>query len=392
MRKVALLLAACASAALVVPTAVAHPAGDRTKQHDSVTLTPIASGLDSPRGLAFLRDGRLYVAEAGHGGKVCVPDLGCLGLTGKVSQVDVRTGAHRPVVSGLASFLDPEGGAVSIDGLSSLKGKVLLGIMGLYPKAIAQIDCNKIAAKDCQYVVRKATKQAGALLALRHHGYVKIADVGGYDYQFTVDNPGGATYGTEKDANPYGVLAEHDGAYVADAGANTLTRVSYRGDVNIVHRFPVPAPAEPFPSDAVPTCVARSGWHLVVADLAGRIWTVDHHGNAELVDGPTAPYNGGPHYTGCASDDYGNVYVVSMFNGTVPGPSVATTGSVVKVTPHGDVQPLVGATGLSFPNGITVGPDGALYVTVGSISPAGGIVKLTQHHRHDRHHHHSHAG
>ena len=128
-------------------------------------------------------------------------------------------------------------------------------------------------------------------------------------------------------------------------------------------------------SDAVPTCVARAGGHLVVADLAGRIWKVTGS-NAALISGPTGDsYTGGNHFTGCVGDGDGNVYVVSMFNGLFPAPNVAQTGSVVKVTSSGDVSTVAG--GLVFPNGITAGPDGALYVSVGSISNNGGIVRIT---------------
>jgi hypothetical protein len=101
----------------------------------------------------------------------------------------------------------------------------------------------------------------------------EIADVGGVDYQFTADNPGDGTYGTEIDANPYGVLATPSGTYVADAGSNTLDWVGNNGDVSILNRFTVP-PVAVFPTDGVPTCVAPSGNQLTVADLAGRIWRV----------------------------------------------------------------------------------------------------------------------
>lgn len=344
---------------------------------DGVTVTPVASGLDSPRGLAFLPNGTLVVAEAGHGGDVVIPNGPSLGLTGQVSKVNLATGAHTPVVTGLFSGVDPEGGAIGIDGLSTQGGR-LLGIMGVFPQAFAGADCAALpnAPSDCLAVMAAARAQAGALMKFTPSGASEqIANVGAHDYQFTVDNPGGSTFGSELDTNPYGLLAAPGGTYVADAGANTLDWVSNDGQISVVHRFPVPHPAEPFPSDAVPTCVARAGGHLVVADLAGRIWKVTGS-NAALISGPTGDsYTGGNHFTGCVGDGAGNVYVVSMFNGLFPAPNVAQTGSVVKVTSSGDVSTVAG--GLVFPNGITAGPDGALYVSVGSISNNGGIVRIT---------------
>ena len=101
-------------------------------------------------------------------------------------------------------------------------------------------------------------------------------------------------------------------------------------------------------------------------------------GSATLVSGQS-----GNHYTGCAADGSGNVYFVSMFAGPFPNPG---TGSIIKLSAGGTVSAL--ATGpLVFPNGITVGPDGALYVSVNSVCGAtpggacgpltGGVVKIT---------------
>jgi sugar lactone lactonase YvrE len=146
-----------------------------------------------------------------------------------------------------------------------------------------------------------------------------------------------------------------------------------------VHRFPVPNPPEPFPTDAVPTCVASVGGHLIVADLAGRIWQVSD-GNATILGDQN-----GDHYTGCAGDAAGNVYVVSIFKGLFPNPG---TGSIVKVDASGAVTTLSGTDTLFFPNMIAIGPSGALYVSVGSVCTTvaqpnpcggftGGIVKIT---------------
>src|SRR5690242_15559659 len=72
------------------------------------TVTPVASGLDNPRGLAFGPDGNLYVGEAGHGGPECVtggPEGGqaCFGFTSQISRIN-SDGSHTPLVSGLVSM------------------------------------------------------------------------------------------------------------------------------------------------------------------------------------------------------------------------------------------------------------------------------------------------
>src|SRR5438132_12888800 len=89
------------------------------------TVTVVASGLDNPRELTFGPGGRLYVAEAGHGGPECLPGAGegggdlCAGFTSGISLID-GSGARR-LVSGLASLAGRDGfGAVGIDGVSAL--------------------------------------------------------------------------------------------------------------------------------------------------------------------------------------------------------------------------------------------------------------------------------
>ena len=73
------VLAAAAAAFLAAGSALA------------ATATPVMTGLDNPRGLAFGQDGALYVAQAGKGGpgpcQVLRGALQCYGPTGRVSRL-----------------------------------------------------------------------------------------------------------------------------------------------------------------------------------------------------------------------------------------------------------------------------------------------------------------
>ena len=352
----------------------------------AATVTQVASGLDNPRGVAFLPNGELVVAEAGHGGDVCLGAGGalpCFGTSAQISAIDLATGSHTPIVSGLFSVKEPEGGGSVIGAAGlSVQGGRLLASMGENPAAdpLASASCAGLAA-DCPVVLATARAEAGQLLKVTPGGSWKaLAGVGLFDYNFTADNPGDGTYGEEIDANPYGVLAMPGGTFVADAGANTLDWVGNNGDITILHRFVVPDPPEVFPTDGVPTCIAQGASGLIVADLAGRIWSVNGTTVTLL-----SPQVAGRHFTGCAADAAGNVYLVSIFDGA--GFPTPNTGEVVELAANSSGSVSTIASGLNFPNMIAIGPDGQLYVSVNSVCPAtagtcgpltGALVEITQ--------------
>ena len=341
----------------------------------AATIARVASGLDNPRGLAFLPNGRLAVAEAGHGGDVCLKDGHCLGMNGQISTINVATGSHGPLVRGLFSAVDSDGGALGVGALSVQRGR-LLAIMGLYPQLLGGATCDGQPG-DCSQVLPTARAQAGQLLKIGASGSPQaIAGLGAFNFQWIGDHH--STYGGEIDANPYGLLALPGGTYVADAGSNTLGWVGNDGRISVLERFADPNPVLKFPGDAVPTCVAASSkGRLYVGDLAGRIWVVKGS-SATVVSGQS-----GNHYTGCAGDKSGNVYFVSMFAGVFPS---SGTGSIVKLSAGGKVSALA-TKPLNFPNGITVAPNGVLYVSVNSVCGAtaggscgpltGSVVKIT---------------
>ena len=93
----------------------------------AATKTTVVSGLDNPRDLAFGGDGKLYVAEAGHGGSACftIPQQGtnCVGFTSAVSRVNIAGHSVHRVLSGLFSIAGTDGtAATGVDGVS-LRGK-----------------------------------------------------------------------------------------------------------------------------------------------------------------------------------------------------------------------------------------------------------------------------
>jgi hypothetical protein len=329
------------------------------------TVETLASGFSSPRGVALFH-GELLVAEAGTGGPYCdaaPPNTTiCIGRTAQISRVNLATGSHTPLVSGLFSATEFHGGppeALGSEGLSVSGGRVF-NSLGVYPQAFGDIHC---AAGDaeCARSLATAKAQAGHLISVGGNGsWRSVASVGSYDFNWTAGKPN-----QEHDSNPYGVLAAEGGAYVADAGSNTLDFVSSRGHIAVLNYFPFRQNA--FPSDEVPTCVAQTDETLWVATLAGHLYKV-HNGTATDTHA-----QGLKHVTGCASNDEGSLYLVNMWTTDgPPGPLAAHSGNVVRYNVDGGTSSVV-AGGLVFPNMITVGPRGTLYVSANSICPAGGF-------------------
>lgn len=73
-------------------------------------------------------------------------------------------------------------------------------------------------------------------------------------------------------------------------------------------------------------------------------------------------------------DHFGNLYVLeSMTAPGGPGPAEFGTGRILRINFFGGTQ--VVATGLTFPTAMTIGPDGALYVSnLGFAAPGAGQI------------------
>ncbi|HEX5968616.1 MAG TPA: ScyD/ScyE family protein, partial [Intrasporangium sp.] len=261
------LVAAGAASLLLAVTGVVTAAADGGP-------TVIASGLNSPRQLAFTPGGDLYVTEAGTagtpGGDTCQehPEFGevCFGFTGSVSKVGLGGGFVRvleglPSAGSAAEALGP--GAIVFTG--NHKFALTIGLGG-------SPDFRDGYGPDAGLL---GTVLTGDLRHLDGLGSLSMAfDAAAFEAEANPD-------GTDIDSNPVGIARSGNGWVIADAGANAL--VSTRKGGSAVATFdPVPTtqavelPFPPFtlpagfPADAVPTDVVKGpdgAWY--VSQLVG---------------------------------------------------------------------------------------------------------------------------
>jgi sugar lactone lactonase YvrE len=356
--------AACAAGIALVapPTAAASAARAATPAHVAVgTVTVVASGLDNPRGLVFVH-GHLYVAEAGHGGTLCMPGgpeggEQCAGLTSGISKIE-HGRSHR-VVDGLISLADKDG--------TSAEGVVALATHD--GRLFAQVGANSRALPatlPSSPVVDAARRELGRTLAIGHRGaWWPIASTGNADYDWTAAHKS-LQPDQFPDANPNGLTVRGGSIYVADAGANLVARVRRNGHVSTVAYFQVPAGS---PTDGVPTCVANApDGSLYVGELLGgtfapggaRVWQIWPNGRARV------KWTGFTAIQGCGFDNRGNFYVTEFqthgLGATDPH------GAVVQIRPNGH-RTTFGANALFVPSGFAY-RDGRVYVSNWSIQPA----------------------
>jgi hypothetical protein len=329
-------------------------------------VTTVVSGLDNPRDLAFAPDGRLYVAEAGHGGPECVTggEEGtlCLGFTSGISRVNLSSKRSKRIVSGLASGADPTGAfATGVDGITFARNGRLFGIM-----TGARDDIPPAVSVP---TTTKLQQQLGQLIRVKPGGAVKfIADVGHESYTWTAAHAG-LVPGQFPEANPYGVVTLRRARWVVDAAANTINHIGADGKVTVMAFIPNP-PA----SDSVPTCIdVGPDGALYVGELTGggnqpgaaSIWRFTPRGQKlrKWATGLTA-------ITGCGFAPNGKFYATEFstagLDNAAPG-----TGAVVRVPPN-STSPRTVVSKLNFPGGFAAGRNGALYVSNWSVSPATG--------------------
>jgi DNA-binding beta-propeller fold protein YncE len=339
----------------------------------AATVTPVMTNLDNPRGLAFGKDGALYVAEAGRGGaspcQVLRPgDLGgapsCYGPTGRISRY--WKGRQEAVVTGLPSYATASGADATGPHDLAVQGKHAFVTIGWGENPALRATPPGAVWGQFGHLVRAELKGKGK--------WKLGADISAYE---AAANPAGGPI----DTNPYGILQRHGRLLVTDAGGNDLLQVRKK-HISTVAVFPSRSTTPPhsscaftgFPAvtDSVPTAVTVGpDGAYYVGELTGAPFCAGFANVYRVVPGqsPTVYCGGFTTIIDLAFGPDKKLYVAEHSNGPV---FFGIPGDVVRVGPA--CAKTVVTPPLNRPGSLAFGRDGKLYVSVNSNSTGSGQV------------------
>src|SRR5437588_12860260 len=157
-------------------------------------LHTVVGGLDNPRGLAFLPNRTLAVAEAGHAGPLCIAPGECGGLTGRIIAVNPASGQRTTLAAGFPSIGGPFA-PFGLGGLAVRSGR-LYAIVGENPQEFGDPtkDCmGHRQSGACLAKLGKIISEVGNFVELRslraNHGWRSLAEVGRFDFDYAGMHP-----------------------------------------------------------------------------------------------------------------------------------------------------------------------------------------------------------
>jgi hypothetical protein len=368
---------------LVVASGVAAPA---SASGGGQAISVVATGLDSPRHLAFGDRGDLFVAEAGRGGPTTACFVGgegpaCWGTTGAVTKVD-RRGRQSRIADGLPSMSNTPG----LDSAIGPHGIIVLGsdhviITNGGPTEPKTLDTGTTIARETLAAQNPAAKLFGRVLLIVPRGRpVALEDINVCERRV---NPDAGVGNPAVDTNPVDLIRDGFRFAVADAGGNAIDTVDLFGRVrnltvfanrNVPNPFAPPG-APPIPMQAVPTSIEEGpDGHYYVGQLTGfpfpvggaNVFRVNPHTGRQSVFA-----SGFTNIMDLAFGRDGTLYVLEIDHDGLLTP--ANEGAIFAVTRKGARRIELPAGALPYPGGIAVGRDG-LYVSINARSPGGGQV------------------
>jgi hypothetical protein len=327
--------------------------------------TVVASGLDNPRGLDFAPNGALYVAEAGKGGGIGAPKVPTaalyFGATGAITRI--HNGTQERVAKGLPSLAGPDGGrAFGPSGVSFGQVGHALVTLGLGRPPEDRAALIALGAKAAEMATLQQMTQNGQMK--------RIADLGAFELTHNPDAPNAA------DSNPFGLSSEKaGGAYVVDAGGNSLLHVSANGAVAVAAVFPNIGNVQ-----AVPTCVARGpDGALYVGQLTGFPFTPVTAKIFRVVPGsaPTVYASGFTHVIDLEFDARGNLYVLEIDATGLLADTPAGRLARINASDKSVDSIIKGNASFVMPGGLAIAADGSIYISnFGASAGVGEVIRI----------------
>ena len=376
--------------ALIVSSCQKDPGNNVKKQDDSLpssanssakksstpTVKVFATGLNNPRGLKFGPDGYLYVAEGGIGGthlsvglceQVPFPVGPYLGSTtgARISRIS-HTGIRSTFANNFPSSQANELVGGDVEGVAD----------------VAFIDHTLyalLAGAGCSHGVPSIPN---GVVKLRPDGsWSMIANLSSWLMAHPVLHPEPDDF--EPDGTFYSMISVDGNFYVLEPNHGDFIKVTRTGNISRVVDISATQ------NHIVPTVVACNDEKFFVGNLntfpivdgSSKILKITPTGNISVwATGFTT-------ILGLVTDDDDNMYVLENTTGN-PFPTPGT-GKIIRINHSGARKTIV--SGLNLPTGITIGPDGKLYVSVWGFGPlargGGQVLQIDIHNNDDEHEH-----
>ena len=369
-----------------------HGKGKKGKKPGTPSVTIFASGFNNPRGLTFGPGGKLYVAEGGLGGTHSSAADSCPQAHGAAAPYFGST--NDPVRGGRISKIDKHGHVSTVvDALPSSQTSPALGSLVSGVSSVAFVH-NKLyallAGAGCSHGVPTVPN---GVIRVKKHSWTLIANLSAFQAANPVATPDDEDF--EPDGTWYSMTSAGGALYPMDSNHGELDKVTTSGQISRVVDISAQV------GHVVPTAIVplgRKGKHhghhwshhkqaprFAISNLGvfgpedgttpnEKVWTINAMGHL------TQRATGLEQVLGLAFRGH-TLYALEM--STTPGGPTPGTGAIVQVGPSGPVKTVV--SGLIFPTGMTVGKDGAFYVSEQGFgfdppgSGSGRILRITTH-------------
>ncbi|HEY2800791.1 MAG TPA: ScyD/ScyE family protein [Chthoniobacterales bacterium] len=342
-------------------------AAGRAGTSASATVSVFATGLNNPRGLKFGPDGYLYVAEGGTGGSDST-----IGCCEQAADVGPYTGS---ITGSRISKISPNGVVTTaVDNLPSSQTSAASGSLISGAADVAFIGNTLyvlLGGAGCSHGVSQVPPLPNSVLRVNADGTLEmIANLSAFLMANPVAHPNPDDF--EPDGTWWSLIAVGGDLYSVEPNHGELDKITTSGQISRV------ADISASQGHIVPTALAYHGNFFVgnlntfpVVPGSSKILRINPNGTVKVdLQGVTA-------VLGLVFDGRDRMYVLETT--TAAGDPTPFTGKVVRVDPLGRQTEI--ASGLFFPTGMTLGPDGALYVSNVGFGPPpvgmGEVLKIT---------------